>query len=152
MKIRKAIVILISIVSLFASAEENERHSKRDFVPYRGMRMTTEQTEFTVRSLIVQNNSNGENSLMEITVRFSMPIDPRSVTGETVLLNGSKCGSNVFFHFGRRGESVRITIVNPEEEKYTLKFEGIKSYKEDVLKENIFENIQDGTEIIKGRQ
>lgn len=104
-----------------------------------------------VKILTAQKNYNGENSLMEITVRFSMPIDPRTVNSETVLLNGKKCGSNVFFHFGRRGESVRVTIINAEDEAYSLKFDGIESYKGDSLLENEFENIQSGTEIVKGR-
>lgn len=133
-------------------AEGEAAAGKRDYVPYRGMRVTTEQQEFKVRTLMAKRNFNEENSLMEITVRFSMPIDPRTVNASTVLINGKKSGSNVIFNYGRKGESVRITIINADEDSFTIKFDGVESYKGDGLKETEFENIQNGTELILGRQ
>lgn len=149
-KIALLFVLLLSL-PMMSLAQEKNIPPKRDYVPYHGMRVKPNQQEFMVNVLTAQKNSNGENALMEITLRFSMPIDPRTVTPASVLLNGEKCGSNVFFHFGRRGESVRITIVNAQEETFSLKLEGVESYKGDKLAETEFENIQDGTEIIKGR-
>lgn len=149
-KFTLAIVFIIAF-SVSAFSEGEKKPPKRDYVPYCGMRVTTEQQDFMVTMLSAQKSFNGENSLMEITVRFSMPIDPRSVNAGTVLLNEEKCGSNVFFHFGRRGESVRISILNPKEESIDIKFTELISYKGDKLLGCEFENIQDGTEITRGR-
>lgn len=140
-------IFLILFFSFLGFSQRNRISEKRNFVPYRGMRIATEQTEFIIKRIYAKKIYNEENSLMEITVRFSMPVDPRTVNLETVLLNEEKCGSNVFFNFGRKGESVRITIVNENIDVYSLKFLKIESYKGDQLKETEFENIQNGTEI-----
>jgi len=52
----------------------------------------------------------------------------------------------------RKGESVRITIVNAKDESYSIKLNGIESYKGDKLTAEEYDNIQNGTEIIKGRR
>lgn len=124
----------------------------RDFVPYHGMRIPKETEEFCIKDVFGSRSSNGERVLFEITMRFSMPIDPRTVSGKTVLLNGKECDENVFFHYGRRGESIRITIVDSPEKKYSVEFKELASFDGKKLMENKISDIEDGISITSRRR
>lgn len=149
---KKLIIILIMAFTAGLLYADKENIPGKHYVPYRGMRQAMENECFKIMSVSAFKNYNHENALMEINVKFSVPVDPLSFNGETVIINGRNSDSNVFFNFGRKGERVRITIINAREEFYTVRFSGVKSYKGEFLEETEIENIQHGTEIIKGRQ
>lgn len=128
-KIKMLILALaISIFPFSAFCEGNGKKPVSEFVPYHGKRMTADSSEFSVSRIHVRNISNGENELLEIMIRFSNPVDPRSVKSENILLNGIKCGSNAFIRYGRNGESLKIAVFSPEEKLKYLELNEIKSF------------------------
>ena len=84
--------------------------------------------------------------MLEIFVRFSMPINPRTVNVQTVLLNEKPCGSNVRFHYDRKGETMMISILEPDEE-YSIEFKNLNSYNGKIMQDMKYCGIKDGLQV-----
>lgn len=145
---KKIITILALLFTLSFSffAESSGRTEKKGFVSYHGMRVDREEKKFQVTKIAAKKNKRSEKDLLEIFVRFSMPINPRTVNVQTVLLNEKPCGSNVRFDYDRKGESMRISILEPDEE-YSIEFKNLNSYNGKTMQDAKYCGIKDGLQV-----
>lgn len=147
--VMKKIVTILTLLFTFSFSffsESSGRTEKKGFVSYHGMRVDREEKIFQVTKIAAKRNRKSEKELLEISVRFSMPINPRSVNAQTVLLNEKPCGSNVHFHYDRKGESMRISIFNPDEE-YSIEFKNLNSYNGKTMQDMKCCGIKDGLQM-----
>ena len=105
-----------------------------------------EEKKFQVTKIAAKKNKKNGEDLLEIFVRFSMPINPRTVNVQTVLLNEKPCGSNVRFHYDRKGETMMISILEPDEE-YSIEFKNLNSYNGKIMQDMKYCGIKDGLQV-----
>lgn len=172
--------------------------SPRKVIPYHGMRLPPETTEFYVKRIYSQfvkegeekkfpprpdftqqnesnQNKNEQNQMnkkdfppppppepkdeknyrqkyydedaFEITVFFSLPVDPRTLTKDSFLLNGKKFSDEIRFEYNRAGNILRISILNSDKNEYSsefsIEFTQLKSYNQKNLVQTKFEKITD---------
>ena len=142
-----ACLLFAAVTSISCFSQEKGKIHPRPFVPYHGMRMEPDGVrEFKVTKITGRLNSNNEKELFEIIFRFSVPVDPRTVSGNSVKLNGRICTGNVFFTYGRKGESIRISVFEPDAKNYDVEFTELKAFNGDRLNKVLYEYIEDGTE------
>lgn len=147
--VMKKIVTILALLFTFSFSffpESSGRTKKKGFVFYHGMRVDREEKKFQVTKIAAKKNKKNEEDLLEIFVRFSMPINPRTVNVQTVLLNEKPCGSNVRFHYDRKGESMMISILEPDEE-YSIEFKNLNSYNGKIMQDMKYCGIKDGLQV-----
>lgn len=109
---KKLAIVCIFLFSLFSVFAQSEG--------YRGQRKTLDNVECK----ILKTSYSTEAKSLDIY--FSVAIDPRSIMGSNILIDGTPVGSSAKITFNKDGTQVRISISKAP--PFTLKISNIKSY------------------------
>ncbi len=82
-----------------------------------------------------------------LTVRFNMPVDPRTVNGQTILINGKKLPQGTFMRFSKTGVLVEIKFPEPINEPFALDVSQVTAFDGSQLSLGTFTGIGDGTKL-----
>lgn len=82
-----------------------------------------------------------------LTVRFNMPVDPRTVNGKTILINGKKLPQGTFMRFSKTGVLVEIKFPEPMNEPFALDVSQVTAFDGSQLSLGTFTGIGDGTKL-----
>lgn len=122
-----------------------EPEKGRPVVPYHGMRLPPRPMRFRVEGISARKiQFDSAADIFEIIIHFSVPVDPRTLNGRNVLLNGSTAGNKTRFEYNKTGNMVRITIEEPKEKEYSIQFLELKAFNGEPLEGNYFTGIKDG--------
>lgn len=114
--------------------------NKKDFIPFHGKRHGF-NADFSVLRVYMENLNSGKKA---VTVVFSSPIDPRSVTEEKIKVNGRKISEREIIKFNRAGNAMRIVFLpdSADRKKYSLELSDISSFDGKMLESCICEDIE----------
>ena len=117
---------------------------RRDAVPYHGMRQPPHPVGFEVEGIFARKLTLEDKEVFEMMIRFSAPVDPRSLDERSVYLNGEPAGKEARFEYNRTGTAIRVSIENPEDETFSLEFFGLVAFNGEPLVKKSFDGIKDG--------
>ena len=114
--------------------------NKKEFIPFHGKRHGVYE-EFSVLRVYMETLSSGKRS---VTVVFSSPIDPRSVTDGKIKVNGRKISEKEKIKYNRAGNTMRIVFlpVSTDKKKYSLELSEISSFDGKMMKNCVYEDIE----------
>lgn len=108
-KILSLFVFLLSFFLLFSQSDG-----------YRGQRKTLDNVD----GKIVNISYSSSNKCLDIF--FSVPVDPRSLSGNNIFLDNSPIGRNVKITFNKDGTQARVFVNDAP--PFTVKVNNVKSY------------------------
>lgn len=158
------VFLLISGLSAYSDDYSTSRLSPDNealpSVPYHGMRLPpVPQREFCVEEIFASEHDDeddddeehrddsgeddDDDEYLEILVRFSLPIDPRTLDKDNVLKDKRGRSVKAEYEFNRQGTVIRIR--SKEDDDLSLSLDGLKAFNGDeLLKMKYFEDIEDG--------
>lgn len=112
---KKQIFLLIILTFTVLFSMEAQRN-------FRGQRKSFSDEELTLENYFGQETSEG----VQITLTFSEPVNPQSLTSRNVQINGKSLSSSVRITFNREGTTARFTV--NESLPLTIQLSNIKSF------------------------
>lgn len=126
----KRIASFFLILSVVLTQVFGQATAQRNSVPYHGMRLENNQKGFSITS--VSKNAN------RITVSFSSPVNPQSISKSNILINGKAISSspyNAQIRFDRSGRSMEIEL-ECQAPSGNISINGVKSFNGENLSPN----------------
>lgn len=126
MKRRLLLLFLIVLSSVcFLSAEDHDKRNEdggddEGIVLFHGKRMNSRHDVFRVMKVCVHERI--------VTVRFNMPVDPRSVNVHAVILDGRPLPPGTQFRFNREGMLVEIKLPPRIRPRGMIDVSGIRAF------------------------
>ena len=105
---------------------------------YHGKRLPGESDNFFVKEIIVSDSGDS------ISVIFSSPVDPRSVSHRSLKINGLILGDEGSINYNKAGDVMRISFSFLDNGFFSLELVGVKSFNGSRLSKSRFENLQKG--------
>lgn len=108
-KIISLFVFLFSFLLLFSQSDG-----------YRGQRKTLDNVDGKIINISYSSNNKS------IDIFFSVPVDPRSISGNNIFLDNSSIGRNTKITFNKDGTQARVFVNKTP--PFTVKINNVKSY------------------------
>lgn len=122
---RFAVALFFLAAGLFqAYAQSADGARKQDFTSYRGQRKPVESGDLYMESFA----SEYDGSTLTIDIGFNQGIDPRSIKGENIQINGKPVKGPLKLSFNKEGTVVRLVIGDYVSIPYSFFIWGIRSY------------------------
>ncbi|MBQ9538780.1 MAG: hypothetical protein IJU95_05875 [Treponema sp.] len=119
------------------SKAEDSAASKQDFTSYRGQRKPVESGDLYMESFV----SEYRGGSLTIDIGFNQGIDPRSIKGENIQVNGKTVKGPLKVSFNKEGTVVRLVIGGHVSIPYSFSIWGIRSYSGREMEEDHIEDI-----------
>src|SRR5574344_1263406 len=134
-------LILFCASGLFADSAEKKCNEmiRSEEIFFHGRRMKSNHESFRVVLVAMHTRV--------LTVRFNMPVDPRTVNGKTSLINGKKLPQGTFMRFSKTGGLVEIKFPEPMNEPFALDVSQVTAFDGSQLSLGTFTGIGDGTKL-----
>lgn len=101
------------------------------YIPYRGRRVKPDVTTLAVEKISVQTVKHNSGDIV-FTVTFNMPINPFSLTGNAVAVNGKSLNGIAAFKYNMYGNEVQISVpkylIEQDNKTYTVSITKCDSY------------------------
>ena len=131
-----ALMLFFAGLSL-ASAQGKDGAHKQDFKSYRGQRKPVESGDLYMESFV----SEYDGSTLTIDMGFNQGIDPRSIKGENIQINGKPVSGPLKLSFNKEGTVVRLVIGDYVSIPYSFFIWGIRSYSGREMDKDGLENV-----------
>lgn len=102
-----AMLLLPFFFSLLTTLCADSLKEPHHVVPYRGMRMPHKSDVFYVIKI---ESEKERNDMIEIEMKFNMPVDPRTLQRHHILINDKPLPSDVRLHFNKAGDKIKILM------------------------------------------
>jgi hypothetical protein len=124
--------IVIVLHSLSLCAEDMHPSA----MMYHGRRMSREHDVFFIAGISTQ--------FRQLFVEFNIPVDPRTVLPENILVNGAPLSGKTNIKFGRNGLFMEVKLDKPCTTETTITLSGITAFDGTPLPEQSFSGVIDG--------
>ena len=111
---------------------------KKDFTSYRGQRKPVESDDLYMESFM----SEYDGGTLTIEIGFNQGIDPRSIKGENIAINGKAVKQPVKLSFNKEGTVVRLVIGGHVSIPYSFSISGIRSYNGKEMEEDGIDGVE----------
>lgn len=95
-----------------------------DIMHYRGIRVSPENLPFEITQIKCHRF---DDKVIVIHIVFNQSINPRSILRDSILLNGKPFHENVRFAFNRKGDTIKLIVVQ-KENSFKLKVQNLSSF------------------------
>ena len=95
-----------------------------DIMHYRGNRVSTDDLPFEITQIKCHRF---DDKVIVIHIVFNQSINPRSISRESILLNGKPFPDNVRFAFNRKGDTIKLIVVQ-HDNSFKLKVQDLSSF------------------------
>ena len=107
------------------SEQSDLRSEKRpDVMHYRGNRVYAENLPFEISCIRCRRL---DENLLALHIVFNQSINPRSISRESILVNGMPLPDDIRFAFNRKGDTIKI-IIFQREKSFKLKIQNVTSF------------------------
>lgn len=139
---KKTVLFILFIISAsFVFAQNIKPVVTGPVLQYHGKRIPGNDDNFSVKEINLSENGSS------VTVFFSSPVDPRSISSDKIILNGKTLGKAIKCEYNRAGDMVRIPLNEKVSKKFSISLKGIKNFNGSELKEFYFEELIPGKNI-----
>ena len=110
-----------------------------DILYYRGNRTLVEQGAFSVQGIKTERATKNE---VNVEILFSQSINPRSLSQDSILVDGAAISKKTNFSFNKKGDTIKIKI--PMKNKtFSLTVQNVESFDGTVIEPIIIKNLSD---------
>ncbi len=126
-------IIFFLTSGAYAQRMQNNCHPA---MPYHGKRMVSTGTRFYVKKIEAKKTENGKQ---RIDIRFNVPIDPRTVKKQQILIDGFSLPDETLIVFNKAGTILRIELPVPSKKTFCLELKNAESFNGTLLAQKQFD-------------
>lgn len=135
--IMKAFTVFALIFFLSCGAYAQRMHNNcYSAMPYHGKRMVSDSSRFYVKKIEAKKTENGKQ---RIDIRFNVPIDPRTVKKQQILIDGFSLPDETLIVFNKAGTILRIELPVPSKKTFCLELKSAESFNGTLLAQKQFD-------------
>jgi hypothetical protein len=134
------LLFLFSTTAIFADnskKELDETMCREEILFFHGKRMVSHHELFRVVLIVMHGRV--------LMVRFNMPVDPRTVSMQSILINGMPLPAETVVRFNKTGALVEIRFIKQFSSPFTLDVSKVTAFDGSALTLSSFTGISDGT-------